>query len=606
MKHLSISNGPLWQEILAMRTFLFSLFLGMGAGAWAADNTPPTISDFYTLYVEATSMEVQTVALDNVTSKSKLLYRYDRKRSSETVYTKVLDYTEGKSRFKMTDLEPGTSYDFRVTVKDEAGNFSQKTVTGKTLDLVKYGLWVGGEQVTNANKGNITSPYINSGTIKYLSDTHELCLYDVDVEAGEGPFIRSEDDLIISLSGVNTIKVEGGDEAIYSELDITIETISYESHASLTVEGADVGIYSKGAVDINRCTLVVYGDTYGIQEKRAAYWMTINDADLMVYGDEKPIFGFSNVKCDQAYLLLPTAADYDGTSGFCFVLPGTTIPFSGALLFERCNLKVGGEYVMPQTPITSGVKEGTVSYDFLRHTLTLDNATIETTSETVPIEMSWYPDMKINLIGNNTINTDAGQAISMDIGDLYSLHYDSQGRVPGLLTIQGDGALEVNAEQGCSFSLTASKMIVKDATVDIVSKTGVMGYIGYLYKSLTGNSLGNNLYESLTLNNCHFSFHNPVDDEDAIPLFYLDGLELIDAEIVSPTDAYFDDGILLWDGGRASTMVVQPTSSHPTTIAQPSSAVTQQPWYTLEGQRIDQPTKPGIYLHGNRKVVISR
>jgi hypothetical protein len=53
-------------------------------------------------------------------------------------------------------------------------------------------------------------------------------------------------------------------------------------------------------------------------------------------------------------------------------------------------------------------------------------------------------------------------------------------------------------------------------------------------------------------------------------------------------------------------MVVQPTSSHPTTIAQPSSAVTQQPWYTLEGQRIDRPTKPGIYLHGNRKVVISR
>ena len=33
-------------------------------------------------------------------------------------------------------------------------------------------------------------------------------------------------------------------------------------------------------------------------------------------------------------------------------------------------------------------------------------------------------------------------------------------------------------------------------------------------------------------------------------------------------------------------------------------AAIDQPWYDLSGQRITKPVKKGVYIHGNRKVVI--
>ena len=335
--------------------------------------------------------------------------------------------------------------------------------------------------------------------------------------------------------------------------------------------------------------------------------MYINYADVMVIGNEKPIYGFYDVCYDRSYLLFPMNATYDHRTSetCCFVVPGTTTPYSGVFYFERCHVKVGGEFLYPNTPITAGVKEGTVSYDFSTRTLTLNNATIETSDE-VPISFLWQSDQKINLIGNNTITTSGSHVIMVDNEDYYSFYNDNTGVVPGRLTVTGDGTLTIDAEEANSgFFLLATKLYIENTTVDIVSKYGVIGYVGAFRKLLDDTFyLGNNVLETLTLDNCYFSYHNPEDFEDGTPLYYIDGLNLIDAKFKSPTDAYYDNGLLLWDGGLANTMVVVPNGS-PTAIA-PSTSVRQDalPWYTLSGQRIKKPTKPGIYIHGKKKMII--
>lgn len=483
-------------------------------------------------------------------------------------------------------------------------------VWGTTTWAAEYDIYIGGTsgvQVTDDNKDDIQSPYLRSGKIYYLPESNELCLQNVVAEVPDSkPFLYCQQgaSFKITLIGENTITVNGG-----TAIDLyPSTTIGAETFATIKITGADTGIFVSGMLTISKCTMTVSGTEYGIHGKYANYPMKIDDANLLVTGDTKPIYGFYKVDYNQAYLLFPSNVTYS-PSQLCFLVTGTTTPSTGSFYFERCHLMVGGEYVYPNTPITAGVKKGTVSYNFSTHTLTLDNATIETTGTSSdlsrPIRFSWQNDMIIRLIGNNEIHTTGEFGVEADNMDYYQFYYSHLNELPAKLSIEGDGSLYIDAEEGYGIGLLASELQVKDATVDMVSKWGVVGVMGMVKYMESGQQyvFGNGKYETLTLDNCYFSYHNTEDYEDGMPLLFIDGLYLVDTEFVSPTDAYFDNGFLLWDGGRASTMVVVPMTA-PTAITPATTDREAQEWYTLGGQRIAKPTKPGIYLRNGQKVVI--
>ena len=100
----------------------------------AADTTPPTFSGS----ISTNSITSSSVALswskasDNVTAQANLLYQVQYKKSSASSWTTAKSYTANITSFTVTGLSASTTYNFRVTVKDEAGNTTYKDVNATT------------------------------------------------------------------------------------------------------------------------------------------------------------------------------------------------------------------------------------------------------------------------------------------------------------------------------------------------------------------------------------------------------------------------------------------------------------------------------------------
>ena len=120
----------------------------------AADTTPPTFSGS----ISTSSITSSSVALswskasDNVTAQANLLYQVQYKKSSASSWTTAKSYTANITSFTVTGLSASTTYNFRVTVKDEAGNTTYKDVNATTeaaSTTVDYGINIAGTQLTS-------------------------------------------------------------------------------------------------------------------------------------------------------------------------------------------------------------------------------------------------------------------------------------------------------------------------------------------------------------------------------------------------------------------------------------------------------------------------
>ena len=120
----------------------------------AADTTPPTFSGS----ISTSSITSSSVALswskasDNVTAQANLQYQVQYKKSSASSWTTAKSYTANITSFTVTGLSASTTYNFRVTVKDEAGNTTYKDVNATTeaaSTTVDYGINIAGTQLTS-------------------------------------------------------------------------------------------------------------------------------------------------------------------------------------------------------------------------------------------------------------------------------------------------------------------------------------------------------------------------------------------------------------------------------------------------------------------------
>ena len=125
-----------------------------GSSTPETDTTPPTFSGS----ISTSSITSSSVALswskasDNVTAQANLLYQVQYKKSSASSWTTAKSYTANITSFTVTGLSASTTYNFRVTVKDEAGNTTYKDVNATTeaaSTTVDYGINIAGTQLTS-------------------------------------------------------------------------------------------------------------------------------------------------------------------------------------------------------------------------------------------------------------------------------------------------------------------------------------------------------------------------------------------------------------------------------------------------------------------------
>ena len=148
------------------------------------------------------------------------------------------------------------------------------TVTAVWQDLVKYNLWVGSVQITNANASNITGEGI-TGAVSYDSTTKTLTLNNATI-TGVHEFsifddvsgIYGEETLKINLIGNNTITGSDNGGSSYG-IYIDDGNLTFTGTGSLTVSAADlsennwsVAVFAEGTITVEEsCTITAYCGT---------------------------------------------------------------------------------------------------------------------------------------------------------------------------------------------------------------------------------------------------------------------------------------------------------------------------------------------------------
>ena len=220
------------------------------------------------------------------------------------------------------------------------------------------------------------------------------------------------------------------------------------------------------------------------------------------------------------------------------------------------------------------LRDGTVSYEPATHTLTLNNANITPVGEsnngsivdtdnyvtygnTAVIQVSDraifgnYQTLNVRLIGENNIAVrDWVANNSQRIVTAFHIKHND-------VNIMGDGSLDISTHYGAQLATGAELKITDGAKVNFASYTAGIGIIGpNTYQSWPATTA------TLTVDNAWLKV---VGGTATHPIQRIAKIELIDAEYITPANAYYfdyDGTILDGDTGEyATTVEIAPTST---------------------------------------------
>ena len=333
-----------------------------------------------------------------------------------------------------------------------------------TCFATDYNLWVGGVRVTSSNASNVTGTGI-SGSVTYDPSSNTLTLSDASIQPSaytEG--IKSLiPGLKINLVGTNRINHTSMAECIKSD------------HADLTIQGSgsltasSINNYGIRVIDgnmsiINGAQVVASGGFwagtlthYPSVEGSEGYTLSVNNADLTANASGNEYYGtlggFSSVSLTNTYLTSPVGIAYNSTAHCYKTNNGTGNRVTQQIVIERVNhslwvadhkLEGSDNYTFTGTGIS-----GSVTYDPSSNTLTLSDASIQTSGSSKQGIKSLIPGLKINLVGTNSIEASSAECIKSEHADL---------------TIQGSGSLTAQSDYSAC-------IVVDNAALDITGAT---------------------------------------------------------------------------------------------------------------------------------------
>lgn len=430
----------------------------------------------------------------------------------------------------------------------------------------KYGFKVAGVDVTNDNYLDLTEISGVSGKVYFDPNTRTLTLDNATIEADGSNAILNQDCkyLVIELIGTNTINVTNS-AGIYLQKETSILGTS-GSKLTITNDKGAV-LFENSPLEINNCWLEVEGK-WGISasNNEAAEVLTIRNSHVEVKGTSGSICNISGLKLEGSYIDSPYNAAYDADT--------KSVAVNGVTVKEKVVIEPGYGFKIAGVDVTAlnckdlsvidGV-DGKMSYDPETKILTMEDVTLNP-AVTIGIENKYVMDMKIKLVGNNTITAKSSSCIAINKTS----------------TISGSGTLRLKSSDNCGIYVKSS------LTVEGV-KLYAEGYYGVA--GIDGKS-----GEILTLRNSYVEATGSRGSICDLQNLVLDG-----SSITQPTGAAFDTNVhaVALNGKVVTDKVVIESDNNSIGTITVDVPARKQGIYNLNGVKLTQQwddLPAGIYI----------
>ena len=429
-----------------------------------------------------------------------------------------------------------------------------------------YGIKIAGEDITGYNRYDLTEISGVSGKVYFDPNTRTLTLDNATIEAdGSNAILNQDCDyLVIELIGTNTINVTNS-AGIYLQQETSILGAS-GSKLTITNDKGAV-LFENSPLEINNCWLEVEGK-WGISanNNEAAEVLTIRNSHVEATGTSGSICDISGLKLDGSYIYSPSNAAYDADTKSVAV-NGVTVT-KKVVIEPGYGIKIAGVDVTAlnckDLSVIDGV-DGKISYDPETNTLTMEDVTINITGENAGIWNRGVKDMKINLVGNNTITSSEA---------CFTINKTS--------TISGSGTLRLKSSGNCGLYMHTS-LTVEGVKLYAEGKYGVAGDDG-----MSG--------EILTLRNSYVEATGSSGSICDLQNLVLDG-----SSITQPTGAAFDVNVhaVALNGKTVTDKVVIESDNNSIGTITVDVPARKQGIYNLNGVKLTQQwddLPAGIYI----------
>lgn len=429
-----------------------------------------------------------------------------------------------------------------------------------------YGIKIAGEYITGYNRYDLTEINGVSGKVYFDPNTRTLTLDNATIEAdGSNAILNQDCDyLVIELIGTNTINVTNS-AGIYLQKETSILGTSGSKLTITSNKGAV--LFENSPLEINNCWLEAEGK-WGISASynEAEEVLTIRNSHVEAKGTSGSICDIAGLKLDGCHIDIPSKAAYNAETK-SVALNGVTVT-DKVVIEPGYGIKIAGVDVTKKNckdlSVIDGV-DGKISYDPETNTLTMEDVTINITGENAGIWNRGVKDMKINLVGNNTITSSEA---------CFTINKTS--------TISGSGTLRLKSSGNCGLYMHTS-LTVEGVKLYAEGKYGVAGDDG-----MSG--------EILTLRNSYVEATGSSGSICDLQNLVLDG-----SSITQPTGAAFDtDKHAVALNGEAVTdkVVIESDNNSIGTITADVPA-RKQGIYNLNGVKLTQQwddLPAGIYI----------
>lgn len=464
----------------------------------------------------------------------------------------------------------GAAYDKALKgVAKDGGLVTDRVV----IDIEKYGLLIGGIEVTSANYDDIYLFPGVAGSLHYDPAKKILRMAYVTIPTDDDKVAvhnQSVDGLKIEMTGDNTMS--GGTGCILERPT----TITGSGNMTITgTKGCGVALKNT-MLTIKGIEVRVSGATEGISgDKSAGCGLAVNDAHVEAEGSQGSVVGISKLQLNTCYIKEPSGAAFDAT------LKG--VAAKGALVKEKVvmtppikyGVMVAGVEVTGDNcadlSVIDGVK-GTVSYDPATKTLTLKDATIDKSGD-YNIYNYGLDGLKIKVLGTNSLTSDHTVSITLNEET----------------TFVGNGTLKIKSDYyGIGIRRNEVNCTISECKMYIEGVDGI-----------DGNWEGNDL----TIRGAYIE----LDCRDDL-ITSITNLHLIDCEIKQPKGAVYDTALkaIVVDGVKQTgKLVIEPTTDGIGAIDADVPA-RKQGIYTLQGVKVAQDwdsLPPGIYIRDGKKMI---
>ena len=408
------------------------------------------------------------------------------------------------------------------------------TSASTAMAQTTYDLKIAGVQVTSTNCSNLSVISGVSGTVKYDPTTKVLTLQNATINADDVAITSKIDGLTVKVIGTNNLTTGGATMAFRT----TTATITGGGTLNAN-SNIDCGIYVKETnLTIDGCTVNAKGG-YGIAgNDGSSETLTIKNstvtAEGVTYGS---IVDFANLTLDGCAITQPAGAAFDA-SLHAVALGGAVVtskvvisPTGGGT--TTYNLWIAGVQVTSANCSDLSVIDsvsGTVKYDPTNKVLTLENATIQTSTDHAIV--SFIDGLTVKVIGTNNLTT-GGATMAFRT----------------TATITGGGTLNAKSNNDCAIYAKETNLTIDGCTVNANGKWGIAGE--------NGSS------EMLTIKNSTVTAEGTDGSIDAFASLTLDG-----CAITQPAGAAFDaslHAVALGGAKVTSKVVISPTGGSTTT-----------------------------------------